>query len=257
MIQRKLSIAVVGAGMGGLAVAATLRQIGFEVQVYEQAHQFTRIGAGIQMMPNSMKVLRGIGVEERLRRTAFQPYSHLNREGYSGQVMRELPMPDSLFGAPYLCMHRADLHALLSAVPKDIVHLNKKLTGIDQQSSKVVLAFADGTSVRSDAVIGADGIHSVVRDIIVGPDTRSIRDGSHIVPYSLPHCWTAWMPDRLERNGGVPIGTSSFTIRMPSDQKFTSSRAFQNPPSGSRGNRGRQRVTRRNCARRMKISTRM
>src|SRR5690242_671999 len=154
MISRKLSFAVVGAGMGGLAVAATLRQIGVEVQVYEQAHQFTRIGAGIQMMPNSMKVLRGIGVEERLRRTAFQPYSHLNREGYSGKVMRELPMPESLFGAPYLCMHRADLHdALLSALPKDIVHLNKKLVGIDQQPGKVALTFADGTSVRSDAVI--------------------------------------------------------------------------------------------------------
>jgi 6-hydroxynicotinate 3-monooxygenase len=172
MITRKLSIAVVGAGMGGLAVAATLRQIGVEAQVYEQAHQFTRIGAGIQMMPNSMKVLRGIGVEARLRRTAFQPYSHLNREGYSGKIMRELPMPESLFGAPYLCMHRADLHdALLSAVPKDIVHLNKKLVGIDQQSDKVELSFADGTSVRSDAVIGADGIHSVVRDIIIGRDT--------------------------------------------------------------------------------------
>jgi salicylate hydroxylase/6-hydroxynicotinate 3-monooxygenase len=172
MIARKLSIAIVGAGMGGLAVAATLRQIGVDVQIYEQAHQFTRIGAGIQMMPNSMKVLRGIGVEERLRRTAFQPYSHLNREGYSGHVMRELPMPDSLFGAPYLCMHRADLHdALLSALPADIIHLNKKLTGIDQKTAKVVLTFADGTRVQSDAVIGADGIHSAVRDIIVGPDT--------------------------------------------------------------------------------------
>src|SRR5215468_2480236 len=172
MIQRKLSIAVVGAGMGGLAVAATLRQIGAEVQVYEQAHQFTRIGAGIQMMPNSMKVLRGIGIEERLRHTAFQPYSHLNRDGYTGKLMRELPMPETLFGAPYLCMHRADLHdALLSALPNEIIHLNKKLTGIDQKPGKVVLTFADGTRVQSDAVVGADGIHSVVRDIIIGPDT--------------------------------------------------------------------------------------
>src|SRR5437773_4309026 len=80
MVQRKPCIAIVGAGMGGLAVAATLRGVGINVEVFEQAHQFTRIGAGIQMMPNSMKVLRGIGVEERLRRTAFQPYSHLNRE---------------------------------------------------------------------------------------------------------------------------------------------------------------------------------
>src|SRR6202049_1279205 len=99
-----------------MTAAATLRQIGVDVQVYEQAPRFARIGAGIQMMPNSMKVLRKIGVEERLRRTAFQPYSHLNREWDTGKVTRELPMLESLFGAPYLCMHRAELHEALACV---------------------------------------------------------------------------------------------------------------------------------------------
>src|SRR5690242_9700206 len=139
-MKKKLSIAVVGAGMGGLAVTATLRQAGFDVQVYEQAQRFGRIGAGIQMMPNSMKVLRGIGVEDRLRKIAFAPYSHLNRDAYSGEVLRELPMPDTLYGAPYLCMHRADLHdALASAVPAETIHLGKKLTGLDQKGSQVTL----------------------------------------------------------------------------------------------------------------------
>jgi len=168
---QKLSIAVVGAGMGGMAVAATLRQAGIDVQVYEQATGFARIGAGIQMMPNSMKVLRAIGIEERLRQVAFQPYSHLNRASDTGEVMRELPMPESMFGAPYLCMHRADLHdALVSAVPSEILHLNKKLTGLNQSSGQVTLHFADGTRAHADAVVGADGVHSVVRDLIVGPD---------------------------------------------------------------------------------------
>jgi 2-polyprenyl-6-methoxyphenol hydroxylase-like FAD-dependent oxidoreductase len=166
----KLSIAIVGAGMGGLAAAATLRRIGVQVQVYEQASRFTRIGAGIQMMPNSMQVLRRIGVEEPLRRVAFQPYSHLNREWDSGKVLRELPMPESMFGAPYLCMHRADLHAALAAViPEANIHLNKKVVGLEQHS-QVTLHFEDGTRARADAVIGADGVHSVVRDIIIGPD---------------------------------------------------------------------------------------
>jgi 2-polyprenyl-6-methoxyphenol hydroxylase-like FAD-dependent oxidoreductase len=75
-MTKKLSVAVIGAGMGGLAVAATLRQAGIDVAVYEQALQFGRIGAGIQMMPNSMKVLRGIGVEDRLRQVALAPFSH-------------------------------------------------------------------------------------------------------------------------------------------------------------------------------------
>ena len=165
------SIAIVGAGIGGLTVAATLRQAGFAVQVYEQAHQFARIGAGIQMMPNSMKVLRGIGIDHKLRDFAFQPYSHLNREWDTGKVMRELPMPESLFGAPYLCMHRGDLHdALVSAVPPEIIHLGKKLQGLDQNASSVTLSFEDGTRAQAGVVIGADGIHSIVRDMIVGPD---------------------------------------------------------------------------------------
>ncbi len=176
MGKAKLSFAVVGAGIGGLTAAATLRRIGIDAQVYEQAGRFARVGAGIQMMPNSMKVLRKIGVEEGLRRTAFQPYSHLNREWDTGKVMRELPMPESLFGAPYLCMHRADLHdALASILPPDIFHLGKKLAGLEQRGSgcgtgRVTLKFADGTTAEADAVIGADGVHSLVRDIIVGPD---------------------------------------------------------------------------------------
>ena len=172
MSRKKLSVAIVGAGMGGMAVAATLRQAGFDVRVYEQATRFMRIGAGVQMMPNSMKVLRGIGIEDRLRRVSFQPYSHLNREWDTGRIMRELPMPESLFGAPYLCMHRADLHdALVSAGPEEIIHLNKKLVGLDESAGKVTLTFADGTRAQTEAVVGADGVHSVVRDIIIGPDT--------------------------------------------------------------------------------------
>ena len=172
MGHRKLTFAIVGAGIGGLTAASTLRSIGIDVQIYEQAARFARVGAGIQMMPNSMKVLRKIGVEERMRRTAFQPFSHLNREWDTGKIMRELPMPESLFGAPYLCMHRADLHdALVSVLPPAIFHLGKKLAGLEQRGSgRVELAFVDGTRAEADAVIGADGVHSLVREIIVGPD---------------------------------------------------------------------------------------
>jgi 2-polyprenyl-6-methoxyphenol hydroxylase-like FAD-dependent oxidoreductase len=171
MASAKPSIAVIGAGMGGLAVAATLRQIGAEVNVYEQAPRFARIGAGIQMLPNSSHVLRGIGVLDQLRTIAFEPYSHLNRVWDTGQVKRELPMPETLFGAPFLCMHRADLHeALASVVPSEIVHLGKKLVGLDTAADSVTMTFADGTKATADAVVGADGVHSLVREIIVGPD---------------------------------------------------------------------------------------
>ena len=166
-----LSIAIVGAGLGGLTAASTLRQAGFDVQVYEQAARFTRLGAGIQMMPNSMKVLRRIGVEAQVRSTSFEPYSHLNRQWDTGEVMRELPMPESLFDAPYLCMHRGDLHeALAAALPGEIVHRGKTLVGLDERLGRVTLSFDDGSRAEADAVVGADGVHSIVREIIVGPD---------------------------------------------------------------------------------------
>src|SRR5207244_7126558 len=71
---------------------------------------------------------------------------------------------DLLYGAPFLCMHRADLHeALYAVLPPEIVHLNKKLVGLDQVRGQVMLSFADGTKAQADAVIGADGVHSLVR----------------------------------------------------------------------------------------------
>jgi salicylate hydroxylase/6-hydroxynicotinate 3-monooxygenase len=171
MSVKRRAIAIVGGGMGGLATAATLGRIGVDVTIYEQAKEFTRIGAGIQMMPNSMKVLRQIGVEDTLRHTSFKPFSHLNREWDTGKVIRELPMPEELFDAPYLCMHRADLTAALTqAIPAGCLQLNKKLVGLEPQGDLVKLCFEDGTDAVADAVIGADGVHSIVRDIIVGPD---------------------------------------------------------------------------------------
>jgi 2-polyprenyl-6-methoxyphenol hydroxylase-like FAD-dependent oxidoreductase len=82
-----------------------------------------------------------------------------------------LPMPEDLFGAPYLCMHRADLvDALADVVPQDVVHFDKKLVDLEEGPAGVTLVFADGTKAVADAVVGADGVHSVVREIIVGPD---------------------------------------------------------------------------------------
>jgi 2-polyprenyl-6-methoxyphenol hydroxylase-like FAD-dependent oxidoreductase len=198
MSARKPSIAIVGAGLGGLTAASTLRQAGFDVRVYEQATRFSRIGAGIQMMPNSVKVLRRIGVEARVRGTSFQPYSHLNRVWDTGEVLRELPMPEELFGAPYLCMHRADLHeALASVLPADIIELRKRLTGLDETRGQVTLTFDDGSRAHADAAIGADGIHSIVRELIVGPD-EPVHKGRI--------AYRAIFPSALM--GGVDVGAS-------------------------------------------------
>ncbi len=167
-----LNVAIVGAGMGGLAAAAALRLVGIEVTVYEQATQFARIGAGIQIGCNAMKVLRRLGLEPMLRSQSFYPRSWNNRDWRTGEIKFDMIFGESAeakYGAPYLLAHRGDLHAALaSAVPAESIRLSHKLVGLDETSEGVRLSFANGATVVADAVIGADGVHSTVRDILFG-----------------------------------------------------------------------------------------
>jgi 6-hydroxynicotinate 3-monooxygenase len=169
-MPRPLNMAIIGAGMGGLATAAALRKVGIDVTVYEQAKQFARLGAGIQVGCNAMKVLRGLGLEQRMRKQSFYPRSWNNRDWLTGEVKFDMIFGESAeakFGAPYLLAHRGDLHAALaSAVPEECVKLNHKLVGLDEAADGVRLTFADGISAVADAVVGADGVHSAVRDIL-------------------------------------------------------------------------------------------
>jgi 6-hydroxynicotinate 3-monooxygenase len=171
-MARPLSIAIVGAGMGGLAAAAALRRVGIDVTVYEQAAQFTRLGAGIQIGCNAMKVLRVLGLESTLREQSFYPRSWNNRDWRTGEVKFDMIFGESAerrFGAPYLLAHRGDLHAALaSAVPAERIKLSHRLVGLDEAGDGVRLAFANGAVAVADAAIGADGVHSVVRDILFG-----------------------------------------------------------------------------------------
>jgi len=172
MAARPLNVAIVGAGMGGLATAAALRLVGIDVTVYEQASQFARIGAGIQIGCNAMKVLRRLGLEERLRSQSFYPRSWNNRDWCTGDVKFDMifgETAEAKFGAPYLLAHRGDLHAALaSAVPAECIRLSHKLTGLDETGDGMRLTFANGATAVADAVIGADGVHSTVRDILFG-----------------------------------------------------------------------------------------
>jgi 6-hydroxynicotinate 3-monooxygenase len=174
MTRSAPSIAIVGAGLGGLAAASALRSNGFKVDVYEQAQQFARVGAGIQMSPNAMRVLRGLGLSDRLAEIAFRPDYWINREWDTGAVKFELQLgkrAEERYGVPYYLLHRADLHAaLLELVPSDCIHLRKKMVGIADEGDGVKLSFADGSEARADAVIGADGVHSLVRETLLGPE---------------------------------------------------------------------------------------
>jgi len=172
--QKTPRIAILGAGIGGLAVSACLRKAGIETTIYEQAPAFARIGAGIQMSPNAMRVLYGIGIGDKLRATAFEPPHWRNRDHDTGNLTNDHPLgPDAFdrYGVPYLLMHRGDLHAALhGAVPDDTIRYDHKVAGIDQSDSGVTLTFENGEKATADALIASDGVHSIVRESLLGAE---------------------------------------------------------------------------------------
>ena len=204
----KPSFAIIGAGIGGLALAAFLSRAGVKVRIYEQAREFQRIGAGIQMSPNAMRVLRALGLEAQLRRTAFQTPAWVHRVWDSGEYLGELAFRDAetRYGAPYLLMHRGDLHAaLFSAVPPELIAFEKELAAIERNGTGIGLRFTDGTRASVDAVIGADGVHSTVREILLGPEKpkftgrvahRTTFPSALMGGFSVDTCTKWWGPDR-------------------------------------------------------------
>jgi salicylate hydroxylase len=176
MVTRALSVAIIGAGIGGLTAAASLRRAGIEVAVYEQAAKFTRLGAGIQQTPNSVMVLRKLGLEDRLRDAGYQPSVMHYRDSVTGDILWEKAQgakAEEKFGAPHLLLHRGDLLGILAEavmqMKPDAVTLNKRCVAVSQTADNAEARFADGHVVRSAFVVGADGIHSKVRECLFGP----------------------------------------------------------------------------------------
>ncbi|MBL6615790.1 MAG: FAD-dependent monooxygenase [Reyranella sp.] len=204
-----LKIAIIGAGMGGLAAAAALRKVGIGVAVYEQARQFARLGAGIQIGCNAMHVLRGLGLEAHLRAETFYPRSWNNRDWRTGDVMFDMvfgPEAEQKYGAPYLLAHRGDLHAALaSIVPDELIHLDHRLLGLDQTADGVHLSFENGNTVTADAVVAADGVNSVVRTALFGEEEphftgriayRTVYPASRLGGFDMGDCTKWWGEDR-------------------------------------------------------------
>jgi salicylate hydroxylase len=169
-----LRIAIVGAGLGGLVAAIAARRAGFEATIYEQAGAFGEIGAGIQIGPNAVKVLRALGLESGLERFGAMPEHHVGRSWHSGRVLFKSATRTAClerFGAAFYQVQRSDLHAhLRGALPGSAILLGKRCVAVESGPEGARLAFADGSEARCDVVVGADGIHSTVRGILLGPE---------------------------------------------------------------------------------------
>ncbi|MDA1098992.1 MAG: FAD-dependent monooxygenase [Proteobacteria bacterium] len=190
-------VLIVGGGIGGMTAAACLLRAGFHVNVFEQAPHLGEVGAGIQLSANPMRVLRHLGLVEKLEQAGVRPTSYQFKMFDTGEVLQEIPLGDGYVdrhGVPYLSVHRADLlDALIGAVrtlSADAVTLNANATDFSEDRGGVTLHFQDGREARGDILIGADGIKSMVR-------TKTL--GLTPVHYTGDQSWRILVPaERLE-----------------------------------------------------------
>ena len=166
---------IAGGGIGGVTAALCLLDAGIDVELYERSAVFGETGAGIQISPNGVKVLRRLGLERALEAVAFRPEALEMRLGRTGKRIFSIPMRDEAvrrYGAPYYHIHRVDLIKALTDALRDrapaAVHLNKEIESCAQTADGVTLRFADGSRAEGDLLIGADGIHSRVRAHLLG-----------------------------------------------------------------------------------------
>jgi len=201
---------VLGAGIGGLTTALALRRVGIAAQVFEQAPELREVGAGIQMSPNGTRLLERLGLAEPLRRVAVRPVALEMRRWSDGAVLSQQPLADACeaaFGAPYYHLYRPDLVAVLAAaLPPGTIHLAHRFVSLRQRADGVEISFANGATVTADVVVGADGIHSAVRDAVVGRDSpwfsgsiayRGLVPAERLAHLQLNRSVIVWLgPDR-------------------------------------------------------------
>ena len=167
-----MKVAVIGGGLGGAAAALALHRRGVEVGLYEKAPELSEIGAGLNLSPNALKAFRYLGIERGAISTGFQAKEQVIRSFRSGRTIarpRRSGDIEEKYGATFLTMHRADLLRLLvQELPDRLVHLNSACIGAENRENVAVARFEDGVEIEADIVVGADGIHSAVRDSVFG-----------------------------------------------------------------------------------------
>jgi salicylate hydroxylase len=171
-VARTLRVAIIGAGIGGLAAAAALRKLGCEVDVYERTDSLGEVGAGLQIGPNGVKVLSALDLDHTLEGLACEPNEIVSLAFDDAHLRFREPLraiAQQKYGARYITAHRADVHRLLQErVAANAIHINARCTKVATTGSAAVATFEDGQQIEADVIAGADGIRSTVRECLFG-----------------------------------------------------------------------------------------
>ena len=169
-----MKVLIVGAGIGGLTAALAALRRGLDVEVYEQAAELKEVGAGLQLSANGTRVFYELGVGERLKALSCEVGGKEIRLWNTGETWKAFDLGRvslERYGYPYFTVYRPDLlEVLVSAVGRERIHLGSKCVSFTQDENVVALELDGGRTVSGDCLIGADGVHSQVRQILFGRD---------------------------------------------------------------------------------------
>ncbi len=212
-------IALAGAGIAGLGTALALIEHGFEVHVYEQAFQLVEVGAGLQISPNGSRVLQHWGLETELKPLVCEAAGKEIRMWSTGQSWKLFDLGEDCrarFGAPYWMVHRGDLHQVLARAVQTrapgCITLSTRIVAVQPAGQGVCLQTADGRLLEADALIAADGVHSLLRQQCLGEDKPQFMDllaWRGLVPMHR-------LPEHLRRSVGTNwVGPGAHVITYP------------------------------------------
>lgn len=166
-----MEIAIIGAGMGGLTTGIALKKFGHRVTIYEQAEQILPVGAAISLWSNGVKCLNYLGLTEQVAKLGGQMNDLAYIDGLNGEVMTQFslaPLIEEVGQRPYP-VSRAELqNMLMDAFGRQDIQLGKRMVSIEDKGQHVEIGFQDGSTVSAALLIGADGIHSMTRQYVLG-----------------------------------------------------------------------------------------
>ena len=177
-----MRVVVIGAGLGGLTLALLLRQRGIEADVLERSAELREVGAAVALSANGTRVLRHLGLGDRLAAVSLEPAAVIHRDGRDGRVIAMTKDPGwyrDRFGAPFYSVARNALQRLLTdELGPRRLHLGSAVEALREQPGGVQVRCASGAAFDADVVVGADGVHSMIRDWVSGDRAAPVYSGA-------------------------------------------------------------------------------